>query len=284
MELASVIIITKNQSSFLDKCLCSILEQTYKNIEIIIVDNGSIDNTKNIIDSINSRKKIKYFFNDSNTGIAALRNFGILKSSGLYIFFTDSDCLATKNWVEEGMRLLLEFDYAGIEGKTIAENNNFGISNHFVENYTGGQYPTCNIAYKKEILLKCNLFNEKYFLAYEDIDLAIRIKKENEIFFSKDMIVFHQIVPWSIKKIILNAKRAKYKVMLIKEHNYRQLLKFNILEINSLIQLLFPFLLPLYFRIKNLRDIYFLPFFFIRAFLHRIIVWKTAIKEKILIF
>ena len=284
MELASVIIITKNQSSFLNKCLCSILKQTYKNIEIIIVDNGSIDNTKNIIDSNNSRKNIKYFFNDNNIGMAALRNFGILKSSGHYIFFTDSDCLATKNWVEEGMRLLLEFDYAGIEGRTIAENNNFGISNHFVENFTGGQYPTCNMAYKKEILLKCNLFNEKYFLAYEDIDLAIRIKKENEIFFSKDMIVFHQIVPWSTKKIILNAKRAKYKVMLIKEHNYRQLLKFNILEINSLIQLLFPFLLPLYFRIKNLRDIYFLPIFFIRALLHRIIVWKTAIKEKILIF
>jgi len=284
LELASVIIITKNQSSFLNKCLCSILEQTYKNIEIIIVDNGSIDNTKNIIDSNNSRKNIKYFFNDNNIGMAALRNFGILKSRGHYIFFTDSDCLATKNWVEEGMRLLLEFNYAGIEGRTIAENNNFGISNHFVENFTGGQYPTCNMAYKKEILLKCNLFNEKYFLAYEDIDLAIRIKKENEIFFSTNMIVLHQIVPWSTKKIILNAKRAKYKVMLIKEHNYRQLLKFNILEINSLIQLLFPFLLPLYFRIKNLRDIYFLPIFFIRALLHRIIVWKTAIKEKILIF
>ena len=141
------------------------------------------------------------------------------------------------------MRLFLKYEYAGIEGKTIAEHQNFGVSDHFVENYTGGQYQTCNIAYKKEILINHNLFNEKYYLAYEDIDLALRIKKKNTIFFSSEMLVLHQIVPWGIKSLLLNSKRAKYKVILVKEHNYRKILKFNILEINSLMQLLFPFLL-----------------------------------------
>ena len=283
MELVSVIIITKNQSRFLKKCINSILRQSYKNIEVVIVDDNSSDDTKEIVES-NRSNKIKYFLHKKNIGIAGLRNFGVLKSKGNYIFFTDSDCLATKNWIEEGMRLFLKYGYAGLEGKTIAEHQNFGVSDHFVENYTGGTYQTCNMAYKKEILIDCNLFNEKYYLAYEDIDLALRIKKKNTIFFSSDMIVLHQIVPWSIKSLILNARRAKYKVMLVKEHNYREILTFNILEINSLIQLIFPFLLFLFFRIKSLRDLYILPFFFIRALIHRLTVWRTAIAEKILIF
>ena len=283
MELVSVIIITKNQSRFLIKCINSIIVQSYKNIEVIIVDDNSSDNTKEIIES-NKSNKIRYFLNEKKLGLAGLRNFGVLQSRGDYIFFTDSDCLATKNWIEEGMELFLKYDYAGLEGKTIPEHQNFGISDHFVENYTGGTYQTCNMAYKKEILIDCDLFNEKYDLAYEDIDLALRIKKKNTIFFASNMIILHQIVPWNIKSIIMNARRAKYKVILVKEHNYREILKFNVLEINSLIQLIFPFLLLFYFRIKSLRDLYFLPIFFIRALLHRLIVWRTAITEKILIF
>ena len=283
MKLVSVIIITKNQSRFLKKCINSIVVQSYKNIEVIIVDDNSSDNTKEIIES-NKSNKIRYFLSERKLGLAGLRNFGVLKSKGDYIFFTDSDCLATKNWIEEGMELFLKYDYAGLEGKTIPEHQNFGISDHFVENYTGGTYQTCNMAYKKEILIGCDLFNEKYDLAYEDIDLALRIKKKNTIFFASNMIILHQIVPWNIKSIIMNARRAKYKVILVKEHNYREILKFNVLEINSLIQLIFPFLLLFYFRIKSLRDLYFLPIFFIRALLHRLIVWRTAITEKILIF
>ena len=283
MKLVSVIIITKNQSRFLKKCINSIIVQSYKNIEVIIVDDNSSDNTKEIIES-NKSNKIRYFLSERKLGLAGLRNFGVLKSKGDYIFFTDSDCLATKNWIEEGMELFLKYDYAGLEGKTIPEHQNFGISDHFVENYTGGTYQTCNMAYKKEILIDCDLFNEKYDLAYEDIDLALRVKKKNTIFFASNMIILHQIVPWNIKSIIMNARRAKYKVILVKEHNYREILKFNVLEINSLIQLIFPFLLLFYFRIKSLRDLYFLPIFFIRALLHRLIVWRTAITEKILIF
>ena len=112
-----------------------------------------------------------------------------------------------------------------MEGKTIVESQNFGVSTHFVENTNGGQYQTCNIAYKKEYLNKINMFNEKYDLAYEDIDLAIRIKKISKIAFNDNMLVLHQLVPWNIKRLILNSRRAKYKVLLIKEHNYNKILK-----------------------------------------------------------
>ena len=282
MKLVSIIIVTRNHSSFLSRCIKSLTNQTYGNLEIIIVDDNSTDNTTDLIKSINS-SKIKYFLYTDNKGLAALRNYGINKSKGEYIFFTDSDCIPVKNWVEEGMNLLVKDEFAGVEGKTIAEHQNFGASYHFVENYEGGQYQTCNIAYKKQYLIECNMFNEKYDIAYEDIDLAIRIKKNFKIIFNGDMLVMHQMVPWSIKNLILNAKRAKYKVLLIKEHNYIKILNFRILEINSLIQVICPFLLFFYFRIKSFRDLYLIPFMYLRAILHRLIVWKTAINERILI-
>ena len=282
MKLVSIIIVTKNHSSYILRCLKSLTNQTYENIEIIIVDDNSKDNTADLIKSINS-PKIKYFIKTNNKGLAALRNFGINKSKGDYIFFTDSDCIPVKNWIAEGMEQLVKDEFAGVEGKTIAEHQNFGASYHFVENYEGGQYQTCNIAYKKKYLMKCNMFNEKYDLAYEDIDLAIRIKKISKIFFNSNMLVLHQLVPWSIKELILNARRAKYKVLLVKEHNYNKILFLRIIEIKSLIQIIFPFLLFFYYRIKSLRDLYIIPFIYFRAILHRLIVWKTAITEKILI-
>jgi len=72
--------------------------------------------------------------------------------------------------------------------------------------------------------------------------------------------------------------------MLVKDHEYRKILKYNILEINSLIIIIFPFLLIFYYRIKNLNDLFILPFLYLRALIHRLIIWKAAINYKILIF
>ena len=98
------------------------------------------------------------------------------------------------------------------------------------------------------------------------------------------MLVFHQLVKWNIKNLIMNAYRGKDKVMLIKEHKYFEILKLKILEINSLIVILFPFLLIFYYRIKSPYDLFILPFYFIRAILLRLIIWKAAIDNRILIF
>ena len=283
MKLASVIIITKNHSKFLSRCLDSLLNQLYKNYEIIIVDHDSADNTADLVKSYNS-EKIKYFFYNQEQSIASVRNFGIKNSVGDYVFFTDADCMVAKNWLEEGVNILEKNEIAGVEGKTVAEHQNFGASEHFVENYSGGQYQTCNIAYRRADLIDCNMFNEKYCTAYEDVDLALRIKKKSKIIFNSNMLVFHQLVRWSIKGLLLNAFRGKDKVMLVKDHGYRKILKYNILEINSFIIIFFPFLIIFYYRIKNLNDLIILPFLYIRALIHRLVIWKAAINYKILIF
>ena len=89
MVFFSIILNTYNRASFLPKAINSVISQLYKEFELIIVDDGSTDNTAEIIGTYNDNR-IKYFFiQNSERGFA--RNFGIKKAEGKYIAFLDSD-------------------------------------------------------------------------------------------------------------------------------------------------------------------------------------------------
>lgn len=92
----SIVIPTYNRASFIPKTISSVLDQTYQNFEIIVVDDGSTDNTEEIIKNI-SASKIKYIkIKNSERGFA--RNCGIQNSSGEYITFLDSDDMLFPNY------------------------------------------------------------------------------------------------------------------------------------------------------------------------------------------
>lgn len=93
--LISVVVTTKNEEANIDKCLESIRQQTYKNIEIIVVDNNSTDKTKEI-----ARKYTKLVFNKGPER-SAQRNFGILKGRGKYAIYLDADMVLSKEVIEE---------------------------------------------------------------------------------------------------------------------------------------------------------------------------------------
>jgi glycosyltransferase involved in cell wall biosynthesis len=117
--LVSIIIPTKNSASTIGACLKSIRNQTYKNIEIIVVDNNSSDKTKEI-----SRKYTKIIFN-KGPGRSTQRNFGAFKARGEGVLFIDSDMELSKNIVSDCI-LLLEKN-KNIKGIIIPEES-FGTS------------------------------------------------------------------------------------------------------------------------------------------------------------
>lgn len=90
MDTVSVVIPTYNRASFLKHSIGSVLEQTHAIQEIIVVDDGSTDNSKDIVESLARHKPIKYIYQE-NKGISSARNAGIVASSGDYIAFLDSD-------------------------------------------------------------------------------------------------------------------------------------------------------------------------------------------------
>jgi len=88
--LVSIIVPTFNREKLILRALESIFTQTYPNIEIIIVDDNSSDNTEGVVKELN-RKNIKYFKHTQNTGGGGARNTGIVNANGTFLTFLDSD-------------------------------------------------------------------------------------------------------------------------------------------------------------------------------------------------
>src|SRR3989344_7410236 len=106
--LISVVVPTKNSEGFLEQCLRTIKEQTYKNLEIIVVDNNSTDKTKEI-----AKKYTKLIFNKGPER-STQRNYGASKARGDYLLFIDSDMELTKNVVKDCIRRIQNTDIGGL--------------------------------------------------------------------------------------------------------------------------------------------------------------------------
>lgn len=105
MELVSVIIPVFNVAPYLNRCIESVLLQTYRNIEIILIDDGSIDESKQICDdyaSIDSRVKV---IHKQNGGVSLARNVGIDKAVGEFILFVDGDDFIKESMLEQLLQL-----------------------------------------------------------------------------------------------------------------------------------------------------------------------------------
>ena len=113
----SIIIPTYNRAHLILKSIKSVLNQTYQDIEILVIDDGSTDNTENLITDLND-KRIKYIKLENNQGGSKARNIGIMKASGKYISFQDSDDYYHYNKLETQFKNLKEknsdFDFCKI--------------------------------------------------------------------------------------------------------------------------------------------------------------------------
>jgi len=110
----SVIIPTFNDGDRLQQCLTALSHQTYKDYEIIVVDNNSTED----IYSICNKLGVRYCF-ELKPGNNAARNKGIENASGEIIAITDTDCIPDANWIVEGVRSLQEHPRAGVVGGAI---------------------------------------------------------------------------------------------------------------------------------------------------------------------
>lgn len=96
-DLISIIIPIYNMEKYLQKCLDSVVKQTYKNIEILLIDDGSTDSSSKIcLEYVNKDNRIKYFKKE-NGGLSSARNYGLDKCIGKYVGFVDSDDIIHKD-------------------------------------------------------------------------------------------------------------------------------------------------------------------------------------------
>ena len=123
MELISVIVNVFNGEMFINKCINSIVNQTYKNIEILIINDGSTDNTLKICKSIKD-KRIR-IISTSNLGLSLSRNVGIDNAKGNYLYFVDVDDFIEKDTIEYLYNLCKKYhsDFSTCKPLTIFDYN-----------------------------------------------------------------------------------------------------------------------------------------------------------------
>ncbi len=108
--LISIIVPVYNQEKYLARCLDSILNQTYKNLEVICIDDKSTDSTADIINQYKIKDSRVVYYRNIGKGVSAARNFGIEKAKGKYIGFVDSDDFIQPQMYEFMMKAIAEND------------------------------------------------------------------------------------------------------------------------------------------------------------------------------
>jgi glycosyltransferase involved in cell wall biosynthesis len=186
----SVIIPTYNRAHLIGRAIKSVLNQTYQDFELIIIDDGSTDNTEDIIRQFQEKdKRIKYKKHDKNKGGSAARNTGIKNSKGKYIAFQDSDDEWLPNKLEKQMKIFkkespnLGIVYTGFY--RIKDSEKEYIPSHEIVKKEGRIYEdllkesfitTQSILVRKECFKKVGIFDEK-LPRLQDWELVIRLSK-----------------------------------------------------------------------------------------------------------
>ena len=133
MPKISIIIPTYNYGRFIRKALNSLLHQTFQDFEIIVVDDGSTDNTKDIIDTI-FKENIRYFFSKKK-GAASARNLGLRHATGKYVAFLDADDWLLPDSLELRIKFLKnhpEYDWVYGNWQIVDENGSYlGTADQF---------------------------------------------------------------------------------------------------------------------------------------------------------
>ena len=109
-EKVSIIIPIYNAERYIERCICSVINQTYKNIEIIIINDGSTDDSMKLINRYKNKDSRIIVINQKNSGVSTARNNGINKSSGKYVMFVDIDDWLELNMIEEMVKKIKEKD------------------------------------------------------------------------------------------------------------------------------------------------------------------------------
>lgn len=129
-KILTIVIPVYNLEEYLERCVDSITSQYFKDdLEIIIINDGSTDNSLNIANQLKEKDSRIIVFNSTNQGVSRARNWGISKASGKYISFIDADDYLNNNWVD--IFKLLNTNYELIICKSFTESGN-----NLIENYS----------------------------------------------------------------------------------------------------------------------------------------------------
>ena len=178
-ELVSIVVPIYNTSAYLENCICSILKQDYYNLEIILVNDGSTDNSLSICKKYASKDSRISIINSDNSGVSHARNLGLRMAKGKYICFVDSDDYVMNDYVSYLTNLIKKTN-AEIAVTTEMYTSFKMISNRHEQNsvnvISGKDATYAMLTYKFPIGVYCKIFDSDFL-------------KKNKVNFDEELII-----------------------------------------------------------------------------------------------
>ena len=228
-EMVSVIIPTYNREKVLGASIDSVLNQTYGNIELLVVDDGSTDKTKDLVEQYQD-KRIHYFCTDGRRGANVARNIGICNAKGMYIAFQDSDDVWKTDKLEKQMQVFERNEGAGVVFSRFLRHNIAGEKKLVPDNDFSQEklqtdlknilarrnvISTQTMVVKRECFDVHGMFDES-FPRFQDWELAIRLVQGEKI-----LMVDEPLVDVYESEKSISTSSEKYltgEMMLVKKH------------------------------------------------------------------
>lgn len=263
----SVVIPVYNGEKTLGSCLESVLNQTYADYEVIVVNNNSTDKTRDIIKECQiENEKVQYVFEGYRSRGAA-RNAGIKAVKGEIVAMTDSDCIVPPEWLSELTGPIISGDETVVVGSDSdvirtywTKNIQKSMSEFMKRNLNKGyisHIDTKNLAIKTS-LIKELMFDPKLH-HLEDFDLFLRIRKKAKVRFLPSVFVGHNHKNSFIKTVMLNFNRGYWVTRVYKKHKSIKSGDYPMTESISIKNFIsFPFWMMLQFIKRPISEAFFL--------------------------
>ncbi|MHA7844523.1 MAG: glycosyltransferase family 2 protein [Winogradskyella sp.] len=223
MPFFSVVITVYNKGEFIKNTINSVLNQSFQDFEVIVVNDGSTDESKNIIESFNDKRI--HLITTKNQGVSAARNTGIGIANAGYIGLLDGDDLWDKDFLKFIKEAITEFPDISVfstalahryRDKVIPATYNFEqtktncIHNFFKSSLDHTILTSSSIVFNKIILEKTGYFDTS-IESGEDTDFWIRIGMHYKIVFINKILAHYNFVPESISNTVFSVKnKPKY--------------------------------------------------------------------------
>ena len=227
----SVIVPVYKTEGLLDRCVESIVGQTYKNLEIILVDDGSPDNCPAMCDEWAEKDSRIRVIHKENGGVSSARNAALDIATGDYIGFVDSD-----DWIEPEM-------YSSLIQKISESGKNIALCSYYAVEISGERYE-CRCVVDKEVLDKDDYFrfivlggdggyiwNRLY-----DADILKEVRFDEDIWYSEDLLLNFKTAQKSNGAAILDKieynyvqKRIKEQAWVMNDHSFDSMTAFEIM-------------------------------------------------------
>ena len=234
--MISTIVPVYNAEKYIDRCITSIIQQTYKNLDIILINDGSKDKSLEICNKYKKIDKRVRVFNKNNSGVSDTRNFGIEQAKGDYITFIDSDDYIDNDYIKNLVENFESNSYVRIANlnyseEKVIENKEYNIDD-FVKKALEGKYLFCvwGSLFEKKMVVE---FDKNTYYMEDSIFLMEYLKKCNKVKMIVSSAKYHYINnPNSItnnKYNVLNNVKAYFysleKINKITNFEYEDLIK-----------------------------------------------------------